>query len=116
MERKLKKGGFVSALKLIDNAKAGKVTVKTKAFDSGSEGSRRGNSPEQEENQYGGHETESEFVPVEHDETINRTILEERKGDESVIMARHSRISKPNSFLKQTDTGINDSMILAIGN
>ena len=50
MERKLKKGGFISALKLIDNTKSSKVAVKAKAFDSGSEGSRRGNSPEQEEN------------------------------------------------------------------
>ena len=114
MERKLKKGGFISALKLIGNAKAGKVAVKTKAFDSGSEGSRRGNSPDQEENQYGGNETDSEFVPVEHDETINRTILEERKIDESVIMARCSKISKPNS--SKRDTGINESMILGIGN
>ena len=114
MERKLKKGGFISALKLIDNAKAGKVAVKTKAFDSGSEGSRRGNSPDQEENQYGGNETDSEFVPVEHDETINRTILEEQKIDESVIMARRSKISKPNS--SKRDTGINESIILGIGN
>ena len=53
-------------------------------------------------------------MPVEHDETINRTILEERKIDESVIMARRSKISKPNS--SKRDTGINESMILGIGN
>ena len=53
-------------------------------------------------------------MPVEHDETINRTILEEQKIDESVIMARRSKISKPNS--SKRDTGINESMILGIGN
>ena len=53
-------------------------------------------------------------MPVEHDETINRTILEDRKVDESVIMARRSKISKPNS--SKRDTGINESMILGIGN
>ena len=53
-------------------------------------------------------------MPVEHDETINRTILEEQKIDESVIMARRSKISKPNS--SKRDTGLNESMILGIGN
>ena len=53
-------------------------------------------------------------MPVEHDETINRTILEDRKIDESVIMARRSKISKPNS--SKRDTGLNESMILGIGN
>ena len=61
MEKKLKKGGFISALKLIDNSKPGKPSLKPKAFDSGSEGSRRGYSPDQNENQYKGHESDSEL-------------------------------------------------------
>ena len=79
MEKKLKKGGFISALKLIDNSKSGKPSIKRKAFDSGSEGSRRGYSPDQNENQYRGHETDSELFKDEEDETINRTIVADPK-------------------------------------
>ena len=81
MEKKLKRGGFISALKLIDNAKVGKEKVKSRAFESGSEGSRRGYSPDQEENQYGANETDSEVAPVEHDETVNRIIIEDHKAE-----------------------------------
>ena len=81
MEKKLKRGGFISALKLIDKAKTGKAKVKARAFDSGSEGSRRGYSPDQEENQYGGNETDSEIMPAEHDETVNRIVLNDQKVD-----------------------------------
>ena len=50
MEKKLKKGGFITALKLNEDVNAAVRDVKVRAFDSGSEGSRRGNSPDQEEN------------------------------------------------------------------
>ena len=61
MEKKLKKGGFISAMKLLDNPKSGKPSIKPKDFDSGSEGSRRGYSPDQNENQYRGPEADSEI-------------------------------------------------------
>ena len=79
MEKKLKKGGFISAMNLIGNTKSRKPRIKPKAFDSGSEGSRRGNSPDQNENQYRYHETDSELFKDEYDETTNRTIVTDPK-------------------------------------
>ena len=116
MERKLKKGGFITALKINEDVNSAVLDVKVKAFDSGSEGSIRGNSPDQEENQYGGHETDTELVPVEHDETVNMTIFEERKRDDSATVARKSRKSKKNSEFRQSNVAINESSVLGLAN
>ena len=50
-------------------------------FDSGSEGSRRGYSPDIEENQYGRQGSESDIVPAEPDENFKPIVLTDRKEE-----------------------------------
>ena len=53
---------------------------------------------------------------MEHDETVNMTIFEERKRDDSATVARKSRKSKKNSEFRQSNVAINESSVLGLAN
>ena len=106
MQQQLKKGGFIKALKLVEKKKKSDYSNMRPQFDSGSEGSRRGYSPVDEEQQYGRQQSESDLMDFEQNETFKPIIMNDSKETNESQYSQQiigSKKSKFGSAIKQTE-------------